>query len=222
MKKTLVIVSSEADRKYATYIQQLISAFDDGDEQVGTKDGTVDAVVWDEKHYKDNLNKINSTNYLLFIGDTDAAKSARSNLDTRFTAAGMSFGWLDNQAFMRVEDNSLNKDNLDEFKELCSKYGKTFEEELDLHFSPSDAESVGKPKEELAPQDFLPIPLGFLSPVLGIASAVAMHGKTMVDMAGQAINFGGDLLQGGKARDQQYSLLSLIVYMDALPEFLGE
>ena len=46
MKKKLIIVSNESDRKYATYLQQLISAFDDSDDkQVGTKDGSVDAVV---------------------------------------------------------------------------------------------------------------------------------------------------------------------------------
>lgn len=41
-------------------------------------------------------------------------------------------------------------------------------------------------------------------------------------MAGQAINYGGDMLLAGEAKDQQYSLLSLIVYMDALPQFIGE
>lgn len=222
MRKSLIIVCGDSDRKYATYIQQLISAFDDeGDEIVGTRDGSVDAVVWDEKHYLDNMKKLNSSNHILFIGDTNAAKEARCNMDVRFDELGMSYGWLGTQAFMRVADNSLNKDNYEHFKELCAKYGKSFEKELDLHFSPKEASNVGKTAEEVKPIDFLPVPLGFLSPVLGVASAVAMHGKTVVDAAGQALNFGGDLLQAGKAKDQQYSLLSLIVYMDALPAFLG-
>lgn len=223
MKKSLIIVCNEPDRKYATYIQQLISAFDDnGDQAVGTKDGSVDAVIWDEKHYLDNMKKLNSSNHILFIGDTNVAKEARCNMDIKFDELGMSYGWLGTQAFMCVADGSLNKDNYGRFKELCSQYGKSFEKDLDLHFSPEEASNVGKAPEEIQPVDFLPVPLGFLSPVLGIASAVAMHGKTVVDAAGQVINFGGDLLQAGQAKDQQYSLLSLIVYMDALSKFLGE
>ena len=133
MRKSLIIVCGDSDRKYATYIQQLISAFDDeGDEIVGTRDGSVDAVVWDEKHYLDNMKKLNSSNHILFIGDTNAAKEARCNMDVRFDELGMSYGWLGTQAFMRVADNSLNKDNYEHFKELCAKYGKSFEKELNM------------------------------------------------------------------------------------------
>ena len=133
MRKSLIIVCGDSDRKYATYIQQLISAFDDeGDEIVGTRDGSVDAVVWDEKHYLDNMKKLNSSNHILFIGDTNAAKEARCNMDVRFDELGMSYGWLGTQTFMRVADNSLNKDNYEHFKELCAKYGKSFEKELNM------------------------------------------------------------------------------------------
>ncbi|NGM17504.1 hypothetical protein GMI70_05755 [Eggerthellaceae bacterium zg-893] len=222
MKKTLIIVCGNSDRKYATYIQQLISAFDDTDDaRIGTKDGAVDAVIWDEKHYQDNRKALNSSNYLLFVGDTDSAKEARANMPTVFSKVGMSYGWLGRHAFMRVDDNSLNKDNYPEFKELCEKHGKSFEKELDLHYSPSEANSLMNSDEAPKdPIDFLPIPLGFLSPVLGIASATAMHGKFVINAAGQALNMGGDFLQAGKAKDQQFSLLSLIMYMNGLPEFL--
>lgn len=222
MRKSLIIVCGDSDRKYATYIQQLISAFDDeGDEIVGTRDGSVDAVVWDEKHYLDNMKKLNSSNHILFIGDTNVAKEARCNMDVRFDELGMSYGWLGTQAFMRVADNSLNKDNYGHFKELCAKYGKSFEKELDLHFSPEEASSIGK-NADIDLKSILPDPLGFLTPVLEVASVVAQQGKNAVDMAGQAINYGGDMLLAGEAKDQQYSLLSLIVYMDALPQFIGE
>lgn len=221
MKKTLIIVCNDADRKYATYIQQLISAFDDTeDSQVGTKDGAVDAVIWDEKHYCDNLKSLNSTNHILFIGNTDCAKDARRNMDVTFDRLGMKYGWLGKQAFMVVEDNSLNKDNLEEFKNLCAEYGKSFEKELDLHYSPKEMGEALKAGSPETPKDLLPVPLGFLSPVLGIASAAAMYGKAAIDVAGNAINAGADLLQAGEAKDQQYSLLSLIMYMDGLPEFL--
>lgn len=221
MKKTLIIVCDDADKKYATYIQQLISAFDDTDDsQVGTKDGAVDAVIWDEKHYRDNLKSLNSTNHILFIGNTDSAKAARCNMDTKFSELGMKYGWLGSQAFMFVEDGSLNKDNLDDFKALCSKYGKSFEKELDLHFSPKELDSAMNDIRPEDPKDLLPVPLGFLSPVLGIASAAATYGKAALDVAGNAINAGADFFQAGEAKDQQFTLLSLIMYMDGLPEFL--
>ena len=222
MKKTLIIVSNESDRKYATYLQQLISAYDDSDDQqIGTKDGSVDAVFWDEKH-RDNFNCLKSTNHILFIGDNESAREARSNMYVKFYAVGMSYGWLGSQAYMLVDDGSLNKDNYGEFKELCEKYGKTFKKELDLHFSPSEAEQQNqqaKPDDAIA---LLPVPLAFLSPVLGVASAAAIHGQAAVNMAGQALAKAGDMLQAAEAKDQQYSLLTLILYMDGLTEFLGE
>lgn len=221
MKKTLIMVCNDADRKYATYIQQLISAFDDSEDgQVGTKDGSVDAVIWDEKHYRDNLKSLNSTNHILFIGNTDCAKEARRNMDMTFDKLGMKYGWLGTQAFMFVEDNSLNRDNLEEFKALCAEYGKSFEKDLDLHFSPKQMDEALKAAAPETPKDLLPVPLGFLSPVLGIASAAAMHGKKAIDVAGNALSAGADLLQAGEAKDQQYTLLALIMYMDGLPEFL--
>lgn len=222
MRKSLIIVCGDPDRKYATYIQQLISAFDDKDDViVGTQDGSVDAVVWDEKHYLDNMKKLNSSNHILFIGDTAAAKEARCNMDVKFDELGMSYGWLGAQAFMRVSNNALNKDNYGSFKELCAKYGKSFEEELDLRFSPDEASNIGK-SVDIDLKSILPDPLGFLTPVLDIASAIAQQGKNAIDMAGQAVNYGGDIFLASEAKDQQYSLLSLIIYMDALPQFLGE
>ena len=187
---------------------------------MGTKDGAVDAVIWDEKHYLDNMKSLNSTNHILFIGNTDSAKAARCNMDVKFDRLGMKFGWLGTQAFMVVDDNSLNKDNLEEFKSLCSDYGKSFEKDLDLHFSPKEMDEALKASAPESPADLLPVPLGFLSPILGIASAAAMYGKAAIDVAGNALNAGADLFQSGTAKDQQYTLLSLIMYMDGLPEFL--
>ena len=223
MKKKLIIVSNESDRKYATYLQQLISAFDDSDDkQVGTKDGSVDAVVWDEKHYRDNLNCLNSTNHILFIGDNESAREARSNMNVKFYAVGMSYGWLGAQAYMLVDDGSLNKDNYGEFKELCEKYGKTFKKELDLHFSHQRPSSKTSKRSRMTPSPCFLFLLAFLSPVLGVASAAAIHGQAAVNIAGQALAKAGDMLQAAEAKDQQYSLLTLILYMDGLTEFLGE
>ena len=92
MKKKLIIVSNESDRKYATYLQQLISAFDDSDDKQGWNKGRLGRCGrWDEKHYRDNLNCLNSTNHILFIGDNESAREARSNMNVKFYAVGMSY-----------------------------------------------------------------------------------------------------------------------------------
>ena len=184
MKKTLIMVCENCDRKYATYIQQLISAYDDTEsENVGTVDGKVDAVVWDEKHYQDNLGKLNTSNHILFIGDCDIAKEARCNMDIKFSELGMMYGWLGTQAFMRVEDGALNKENYAKFKELCHSYGKKFEKELDLRYGPSsnvekkdkETDSINK-KEDKRPE--MP---AFLSLIVGAANTVVNQGKNIID-----------------------------------------
>ena len=80
-----------------------------------------------------------------------------------------------------------------------------------------EALKVGTPE---TPAGLLPVPLGFLSPILGAASAAAVYGKAAIDVAGNALNAGADIFKSGMAKDQQYTLLSLIMYMDGLPEFL--
>ena len=53
MKKQLIIVANDEYLKYATYLQGLISSTDDEEgRHVGTKDGSVSAVIWDEEHHK--------------------------------------------------------------------------------------------------------------------------------------------------------------------------
>ncbi len=151
MKKKLIIVSNDGERKYATYLQQLVSALDDEDgKQVGVKDGSVDATIWDEKRFNDNEYAISSSNKILFVGWNDTANMNTTNMSDSFSACGMHYGRLGNRAYMRVEADSLNADNLDEFKQLCEKYGKTFEDELNLRYSPGKDEELGNKFEDHA------------------------------------------------------------------------
>ncbi|MFC2629564.1 MAG: hypothetical protein ACFNX8_04060, partial [Lancefieldella rimae] len=52
--------------------------------------------------------------------------------------------------------------------------------------------------------------LAILHPVIAIT---ALGGKAALDQV-------GNLLTSGKAHDRQYNLLTLIMYMDGLPQFL--
>ncbi len=71
MKKQLIIVANDEYLKYATYLQGLISSTDDEEgRHVGTKDGSVSAVIWDEEHHKANLKSLTSGNPVVFFGDS--------------------------------------------------------------------------------------------------------------------------------------------------------
>ena len=173
MKKKLIIVSNDGERKYATYLQQLVSALDDEDgKQVGVKDGSVDATIWDEKRFNDNEYAISSSNKILFVGWNDTANMNTTNMSDSFSACGMHYGRLGNRAYMRVEADSLNADNLDEFKQLCEKYGKTFEDELNLRYSPGKDEELGNKFEDHARAAAEAAAIPLLGP-LGCAAAYA-------------------------------------------------
>ncbi|MCI1259298.1 MAG: hypothetical protein LKG13_01295, partial [Atopobiaceae bacterium] len=135
MTDKLIIVCEDGEKKYATYLRQLVSARDDEEnKQVGTKDGGVEAVIWNGKQYQDNLVKLTSLNHVLFIGDTNLGKTVRANVKDVCYEPGMHCGMLGTQSYMYVENNSMNKDNYKDFCALCEKYGKRFEKKLDLRY----------------------------------------------------------------------------------------
>ena len=126
LKKKLIIVCDDDTKKYATYLMQLISSRDDAEDVVGIKDGTVDATIWDEKHYQNNLGTLTTSTYILFVGNGKVAKLARENMTHAFDEIGMHYGWLGTQGCMYVDDASLDRGNYSEFESLCARYGKDF------------------------------------------------------------------------------------------------
>ena len=224
MKKQLIIVCEENDMKYATYLQQLVSAIDDEEGRiVGVKDGTVSAVIWDEKHYLANIAQLTSSNHVLFIGNFETAKSARANMKERFNKLGMHYGWLGTQACMNVTEGMLNKDNYEEFRQLCDEYGKKFKSKLELHYSPlekSDADDDEHPSAEVEIEPAKQI--GIIERIADGLAEVGKQGLIVVKQMQAVIDKGHDAFQAKEARDQQYTLLTLILYTDGLSEFLGE
>lgn len=225
MKKRLIIVCNEEVRKYATYLQQLVSALDDEDgEQVGVKDGSVEAVIWDEKRFNDNEYGISSSNKILFVGWNDTANMNTTNMSDSFSACGMHYGRLGNRAYMRVEADSLNADNQDEFGQLCEKYGKTFDDELNLKYSPSRDEELGNKPEDHAKAVAEAAAIPLIGP-LGHAAAYAAAKASgtafaLPDRLGILADKRNDARQSSIAWDQQYNLLTLIFYLDGLSDFM--
>lgn len=229
MKKKLTIVYGYEQEKYAVYLQQLVSSLDDTDEgTIGIKDDSVEAAIWNEEKYRQNLPTISSNQRVIFIGDSKFIQSMRENMEEKYSNLGMHFGWLGNQGYMYVEERSLNADNLAEFASLCDKYGKSFQEELDLRFSPKKVleaeDDMGLiPRAAEEKKRIIPRNAGGIRST-GIAAVKALAGR--VKDTGQLVGQAGakvvDLLKSDKALDQQYTLLTLILYMDGLGEFMGE
>lgn len=218
MKKQLIIVANDEYLKYATYLQGLISSIDDEEgRQVGTKDGAISAVIWDEGHHKANSKSLTSSNRVVFFGDSDYVRKNCSEIGVKFSRFGMSYGWLGNHANLRVSDNALNKDNAPDFYQMAEEYGKRFENELSFLFSPKKDEELGSGTTDhaiaVAEPAFLPA---------HIFGAALDKGRSLrlPDRIAMAVGKGIDKTKNAEAVDQQYTLLALVFYLDGLSEFL--
>lgn len=238
LKKKLIIVCDDDTKKYATYLMQLISSYDDSEEIIGIKDGSVDATIWSEKHYLDSLGTLTTSTYVLFVGNGKAARLARENMQHEFDELGMHFGWLGTQGCMYVEDASLDRDNYPEFETLCEKYGKEFEgaialldgkavsaEEIQAEEMPAE-EVVVEPIQDDQVEDMVELSvehggLARVNPGAIARKAIAPF-KAMARVADRAGVRMGALVSSREARDRQYTVLALVMYRDGLPRFLGE
>ncbi len=225
MKKKLIVVCDEACEKYGVYLQQLVSASDDKEgEVVGTKDGAVEAVVWNEKQYEDNKLKLSSAQSILFMGNGKLASARRETMEEKYGEAGMHYGWLGSQAYLYVEDGSLNADNHNDFKRICDEHGKKFKKELNLRFNPSKmSEQTSDPKQLAKDAAVVAVavtaPLPFLV-AAGISDVVKGRVKAVAELATTVADKGSDILRAKEAQEQQYSLATLVFYMNHLSEFL--
>jgi hypothetical protein len=133
-KKKLLIVCDDKTKVFANQLSQLISSNDDTENEViGSKDGSVVASVWEEKHFLANEAAISSDQNILFIGHTKPAKSVIPNVTEKFNQFGIHYGWLGNQAVIYVEDKLLKKEEYDRFSDFCKRQQKEFEEKVKLN-----------------------------------------------------------------------------------------
>ncbi len=135
-KISLMIVYDVKTREYANYLMALIGQNDDKDGKViGTKDGSISAVMYTPKQYKDTLPKITSNTNILFMGNFKEANEQRKNVNIMFNKYGMKYGWLGKRAVMYVEDSLLKKDEYKDFLEFSKNYQQEFEDANHLFFT---------------------------------------------------------------------------------------
>ena len=119
----LIIVCDDKNMVYANYLIQLIGQKDDaGDSIVGVEDDSVSAAIYTVKNYKDNLPQIPSTQHILFIGQTSAAKEQSKTIPDAFNKLGMHYGWLGKRAVLYVDDTTSDWMKLKDSKKHYTEF----------------------------------------------------------------------------------------------------
>lgn len=236
--RKLIIVCDEKTKPYANYLMALISANDDKeDEVVGVKDGSVEAVVWSEKDFASNEPTLSSNAHILFMGDTKLSKSQRGGLGVKFNKFGMQYGWLGKRAVLFVDKVISNIDEYNDFfnfaipyqesmtkvlekktkKQIETKNEKEENVEIINAKEPSESEIViNDKKEDLKDKG--------KKGLLALAAAASF----VINPLGTAVTAGtlaitNEVEIGKKKKDvlqQQYSCLTMILYLEGLNEFL--
>lgn len=145
MVKKLIIVTGEKESVYAELLSSLITLKDDDVENntvVGIKDGSVEAVVWNEDIYNDNKAQLGSNTKLIFIGKNKSSEAVIPNIrfDKDMAKYGVNVGSLGNKAVLYIESNTLfsNKDLYDGFYEKYIELTERFDDSV------ADTESIKK------------------------------------------------------------------------------
>lgn len=116
-KRNLVIVCEEKNHAIAEYLVQLISLNDDDGEQLaGFKDGSVNATIWTEKQYNDNLATMGTQQHVLFIGDFKASQNIMPNVKIYYNEHTIKYGWLGNKGIIYLpQKGKINKTSYEIF-----------------------------------------------------------------------------------------------------------
>lgn len=145
MVKKLIIVTGEKESVYAELLSSLITLKDDDVDNntvVGIKDGSVEAVVWNEDIYNDNKAQLGSNTKLIFIGKNKSSEAVIPSIrfDKDMTKYGVYVGSIGNKAVLYIESNTLfsNKDLYDDFYEKYIDLTKCFDDSV------ADTESIKK------------------------------------------------------------------------------
>lgn len=139
-RKKLIIVSGEKEMIYAELLSSLISMKDDNIDTktvFGNPDGSVEAVVWNEKIYNDNKIQLGSNTKIIFIGRTKSSENIIPSINfMKFSKYGINGVQMATRFVTTYECDASN-----EFKEA---YINAKEEDIKIISSP-----VGMPGRAL-------------------------------------------------------------------------
>lgn len=141
--RNLIVVYKEKDEVAFNQLKKMVDTKDDDAESgtiVGTEDGTVKIVAWNEKTWLDNKRSGNTgmlDDKILFLGDIKGVDKLIPTLDIKFNQYGVSYGFSGKQAAIIIDTKYLKKKEIyDEFiadlKKVCT--ATTVEKKKNLDF----------------------------------------------------------------------------------------
>lgn len=141
--RNLIVVYKEKDEVAFNQLKKMVDTKDDDAESgtiVGTEDGTVKIVAWNEKTWLDNKRSGNTgmlDDKILFLGDIKGVDKLIPTLDIKFNQYGVSYGFSGKQAAIIIDTKYLKKKEVyDEFivdlKKVCT--ATTVEKKKNLDF----------------------------------------------------------------------------------------
>ena len=108
LPQTLIVVYK--DELVLNLLKKLVDTNDDdGNTIVGTRDGSVNIMAWDEKMWLSQKKTGNITSKVLFLGDVKGSKSILPLIDEKYNKWGIKYGWAGKQAVLTVDESALNK-----------------------------------------------------------------------------------------------------------------
>ena len=224
MVKKLIIVTGEKETAYAELLSSLISLKDDDMENnqiVGIKDGSVEAVVWNEAVYNDNKPQLGSNTKLIFVGKNKTSEAIISSIrfNKDIEKYGIKVGSLSNKAVLYVEPNELlnNKALYDEFYERYIELTKRFDDTV------ADTEAIKKAVHK----DGIGEAVGKGAKAVGGLFGGLFHKKKDdtpekdTNEGTDFFNFGAKIEAGNLIPDQMFRYAVLSYYLDDLADFMG-
>lgn len=213
--KKLVIVCDDKTKSYGNYLMALISAKDDkGDTIVGIKDGSVSAVIWNEKDFAANEPKLSSQEHILFFGDSKQAKSQRRGLNVKFDKYGMHYGWLGKRAVLFVDRTITDVEEYNEFYDFAVNYQRNLTRVLTeknttiKSVTPELPDNKKDVKNDI--KNAAIIAAGIAFPPVAIAAIATKATEKVLSLT----------TDKPKILQQQYSCLTMMMYLDGLADFL--
>lgn len=115
-KKALIVVYK--DELVLNQLKKYVETNDDEKDGtiVGTKDGTVSIIPWNEKYWAKQKEAGIIGSKILLIGDVNGADKLSPVIDIKYNQYGIKYGWAGNQALLQVNSKVLlNRKLYDQF-----------------------------------------------------------------------------------------------------------
>ncbi len=168
--RNLLVVYKSKDEISLNQLKKFVDTKDDDSENekiVGTEDGTVKIIAWDEKTWTDNKKAGNSGHLddkILFLGDIKGVEKLIPTLDIKFDEFGVSYGFSGKQAVIIVDSKPLNNpETYDSFMKKLNEVCDALTAKEKKYFDTRDLKDVAKKGAKyfyLATAFFLPAVVG--------------------------------------------------------------